>query len=81
MLGERRSWLGKTSAFRGKADQSNAGFDLNETETAARTLGLQLVVVRAGNEREIDAAFATLVQQRAMALLVFSDQYLYSRRG
>jgi len=62
-------------------NNSNAGSELNETETAARTLGLQLVVVRATNEREIDAAFATLVQQRAMALLVFSDQYLYSRRG
>ena len=62
-------------------NNSNAGLELNETETAARTLGLQLVVVRATNEREIDAAFATLVQQRAMALLVFSDQYLNSRRG
>jgi len=62
-------------------NNSNAGLELNETETAARTLGLQLVVVRATNEREIDAAFATLVEQREMALLVFSDQYLYSRRG
>ena len=62
-------------------NNSNAGLELNETETAARILGLRLVVVRATNEREIDAAFATLVQQRSMALLVFSDQYLYSRRG
>ena len=62
-------------------NNSNAGLELNETETAARTLGLQLVVVRATNEGEIDAAFVTLVQQRAMALLVLSDQYLYSRRG
>jgi putative ABC transport system substrate-binding protein len=62
-------------------NNSNAGFELNETETAARTLGLQLVVVRASNEREIDAAFATLVQQQATALLVAGDQYLYSRRS
>jgi len=62
-------------------NNSNAGLELNETETAARTLGLQLVVVRATNEREIDAAFATLVQQQATALLVFADQYFYSRRG
>jgi len=62
-------------------NNSNAVFELNDTETAARTLGLQLFVVRASNEREIDAAFATLVQQRVMALLVASDQYLYSRRG
>jgi len=38
-------------------------------------------VVRASNEREIDAAFATLVQQRVMALLVFADQYFFRRRG
>jgi putative tryptophan/tyrosine transport system substrate-binding protein len=62
-------------------NNSNAVFELNDTETAARSLGLQLFVVRASNEREIDAAFATLVQQRVMALLVFPDQYLYSRRG
>jgi putative tryptophan/tyrosine transport system substrate-binding protein len=62
-------------------NNSNAELELNEIETAARTLGLQLIVVRATNEREIDAAFATLVQQRATALLVFSDQYLYTRRG
>jgi len=62
-------------------NNSNAVFELNDTETAARALGLQLFVVRASNEREIDAAFATLVQQRVMALLVFADQYLFSRRG
>ena len=62
-------------------NNSNAGFELNETETAARALGLQLIVVRASNEREIDAAFATLVQQQATALLVSADQYLFSRRS
>jgi putative tryptophan/tyrosine transport system substrate-binding protein len=62
-------------------NNSNAVFELNDIETAARRLGLQLFVVRASNEREIDAAFATLVQQRATALLVFADQYFSSRRG
>jgi putative ABC transport system substrate-binding protein len=62
-------------------NNSNAVFELNDIETTARKLGLQLVVVRASNEREIDAAFATLVQQQATALLVFADQYFYSRRG
>ena len=35
--------------------------------TAARTLGLDLVVVRASSERDIDAAFANVVHARAGA--------------
>src|SRR6516225_4326274 len=50
-------------------NNSIGGCELNETETAARALGLQLIVVRASNEGEIDEAFATLVQQQATALL------------
>jgi ABC-type uncharacterized transport system substrate-binding protein len=37
-------------------------------------------MLRAGTESEIDAAFASLVQQRAGALLVFGDSFLFSRR-
>jgi hypothetical protein len=40
---------------------------------AARTLGLRLDVVNAINEIDFDAAFATLVQTRAGALLVGAD--------
>jgi putative ABC transport system substrate-binding protein len=48
---------------------------LTETTTrnaqgAARTLGLELHVLQAGTEREIDTAFATLVQLRAGALAI-----------
>src|SRR5262249_31897296 len=42
-------------------NNANAEFELSETQMAARGLGLQLVVVRASTEREIDAAFASLV--------------------
>jgi putative ABC transport system substrate-binding protein len=60
-------------------NNANAELELNEAETAARTLGLQLIVVRASNEREIDAAFAMLVRQRPVALMVAGDAYLNSR--
>lgn len=40
---------------------------------ATRTLGLQLHVLRASTEREIDDAFATLVPLRASALLIDAD--------
>ena len=47
--------------------------EVRETRAAARTLGLHLVVVNAINEIDVDAAFATLVQERAGALLVGAD--------
>jgi putative ABC transport system substrate-binding protein len=56
-----------------------------ETETAdvkasARVLGRQLRVLNAGTAQEIDAAFATLVQQRAGGLLVSGDPFFDSER-
>ena len=49
-------------------------------QDAARTMSLQLYVVKAGSGSEIDSAFATLVQQRASAALIFADSFLDSRR-
>jgi putative ABC transport system substrate-binding protein len=46
----------------------------------ARRLNLKLVVLNATTEREIDTAFATLVQQQAGGLVVSSDPFLFSRR-
>ena len=40
-----------------------------DLQAAARALGLQLHVLRASNERDIDTAFATFVHQGANALL------------
>jgi putative ABC transport system substrate-binding protein len=48
-------------------------------EPAARTLGLQLDMVHASTERDIDDAFAILVQQRASALVIVADAFLNSR--
>jgi putative tryptophan/tyrosine transport system substrate-binding protein len=43
-------------------------------------LGRQVQVLYAGTAQEIEAAFATLVQQRAGALLVSGDPYFDSQR-
>jgi len=47
---------------------------------AATRLGAQLNVVTAKSEAEFDAAFTTLVQQRARGLLVSADPFFNSRR-
>jgi putative ABC transport system substrate-binding protein len=52
---------------------------LIETQTAARALGLQLVVLKASSDSEIGAAFATLTEQRVTTLFVSADAYFTSR--
>jgi putative tryptophan/tyrosine transport system substrate-binding protein len=51
-----------------------------EGREAARSLGQQLLVLNATTPSEIDAAFATMRQQRVGALLVGGDPFLSSRR-
>jgi len=46
-----------------------------EARTAAQTLGINLLVFKARNEDEIATAFASLVEQRAGALLVKPDSF------
>jgi ABC-type uncharacterized transport system substrate-binding protein len=53
---------------------------LRDVEPAARAMGLQLQVLKAGTNREIDAAFATFVRERPDALFVGGDSFFVSRR-
>jgi putative ABC transport system substrate-binding protein len=53
--------------------------DTRNVRAAARTLGLQVHVLHAGTDRDFDAAFATLVQLRAGALLIEGDGFFNSR--
>ena len=62
------------------ANIASAETTLKEAEAAARTLGLKIRVLNASTSREIDAAFATLGQDRPDALLVGIDAFLASRR-
>jgi putative ABC transport system substrate-binding protein len=61
-------------------DYPDAATQIKEVEEAARTLGLQIHILKARIESDFDTAFAILVQQRAGALLVASDPFLFSRR-
>jgi len=49
------------------------------SETAVHRLGLEMVVIKAGSEGEIEGAVLTAVQQQASALSVGSDAYLSTR--
>jgi putative tryptophan/tyrosine transport system substrate-binding protein len=53
---------------------------LREINSAARALGRQIQIVNATNERELDAAFASLAQSKAGALLIAANAYFTSRR-
>jgi putative ABC transport system substrate-binding protein len=50
-----------------------------DLEAAARTLGVQIHVLRASAERDFDTVFATLVQLRAGALVIGADAFFSSR--
>src|SRR5262249_5319607 len=63
----------------GPASTALAETITRELEAAARTLGLELHVLHASSESEIDAAFATLVQLRAGALVIGADALFNSR--
>jgi ABC-type uncharacterized transport system substrate-binding protein len=53
---------------------------LRDMPEAARALGLQITVLNASTSREIEAAFVTLVRDRADALFVAPDGLFSSRR-
>jgi putative ABC transport system substrate-binding protein len=54
--------------------------DIQGAQTAAGSLGLDVIVVRAGSENEIEEAFAAAAQERASALQVGDDAFLDGRR-
>ena len=56
-----------------------AEINRRDLQAAARTLGLLILMLRASSEREFEAAFATLVQQRAGGLVIGTDAFFNSR--
>jgi putative ABC transport system substrate-binding protein len=51
-----------------------------DLQQAAQTLGVPLVVLNIGDERDLEPAFASLVEQRAGALIVSAAAFFFSRR-
>jgi putative tryptophan/tyrosine transport system substrate-binding protein len=59
---------------------NDAETTLREVQEAAHTIGLQIQVLNARTIGEIDAAFATLAQERPDALFVAGDAFFLDRR-
>ena len=53
--------------------------ETKELHEAARALGVELRVLNAANESEIDTAFATLAKERSVSLVVSSDNLFTDR--
>src|SRR5215475_1314505 len=53
---------------------------VNDVQAAAFSVGQRLHILRASNDGEIDAAFATAAELRTGALLVGADPFLFTRR-
>jgi len=62
------------------ANTATAESTLRDIPDAARAIGLQIQVLNASTSSEIEAAFATLVRDRADALYVAGDIFFSSRR-
>ncbi len=52
---------------------------IGDAQEAARAKGVQLPILKAGTESEIDAAFASLVQLQAGGLVIFGDAFFGDR--
>ena len=54
---------------------------VKDVETAAAALGQRMLILKAANIAEIDAAFALVAQQRGNALMIGSDPFFDANRG
>jgi putative ABC transport system substrate-binding protein len=80
-LGLMRELLPNADQFGALIDPRMASSELQvqDTDAAGRVVGQRLITLRATSEREIDAAFATLVERRAGALLVTSSPFFVTQ--
>ena len=61
------------------ANASSAEATLQEIGEAARAIGLQILALNASTSAEIEAAFGTLLRERAEALFVAGDPFFFSQ--
>src|SRR5262249_43586013 len=57
-----------------------AAQQLPQIEAAASSIGQRLIIAKAGDDAELDAAFELLVREKSGALLVAADPFFDTRR-
>jgi putative ABC transport system substrate-binding protein len=67
-------------AVLGKRNDPDTESQLKDVEAAARTLRLQILALTVDSKRDFQAAFATLVQRGAGALIIFSGPFFTANR-
>jgi putative tryptophan/tyrosine transport system substrate-binding protein len=72
---------GKFIAFLANARNPSSRFEVDEAASTAPVLGLQIHVERVDGESDLERAFASIVQQRADAIIVATDPFFESLRG
>jgi putative ABC transport system substrate-binding protein len=68
-----------TIGFLANPDNPSSELRARDVQAAAPALGLQVQILKASNDREIDAAFVSLVQSRIGALLIENDLLFNNR--
>jgi putative ABC transport system substrate-binding protein len=81
-LGLLRELVPSATSIAVLANPTRPGLDaqLAQIQHAARVLGLSLHILKARSEGDLDAAFATLIQLRAGALIITTDALFTERR-
>jgi putative tryptophan/tyrosine transport system substrate-binding protein len=68
----------KSIAVLANAGNPSAKFEVDEAQSATQLLSLKIHVERTGDARDFPRAFASIVQQRADALLIATDPFFES---
>jgi ABC-type uncharacterized transport system substrate-binding protein len=71
---------GAAVAYLVNPNNPHGDVEMNAAQAALRSLGKEMMVLNAGSESELDAAFAAMDRQRPAALLVASDPFFVTRR-
>jgi len=80
-MGLLRELLPKASAISLLVNSANPAsvIESNEMQAAAQAIGQRIDILNASSESEIDTAFDRLKQNRADALLIAADPFLFAR--
>jgi putative ABC transport system substrate-binding protein len=67
-------------AVLGHRNELDFDAQLRDIEEAGRTIGLQILPIRIGGDRDFETAFATVVRERAGALLIVGGSFFNAHR-